>query len=1177
MFRALFFIFPLLCPLLTLAQDLKFELLTKWESLTPEFPIDFGNSKNGFKLFNIGDFNNDGVPDIGLKTSKSSIVWDKKFGGRKDEYPTSIQQTFDGGYIVAGGNSVELYDSIGNDLGQTTDIWILKLDSSGNKIWDKTYEESEYGNARSIKQTYDGGYVFIGENYGTAFDDGVIKLDSNGNNVWDKTLGGSLKSIQQTSDGGYVVAGSSSNSDGNNVSDYWVVKLDSSGNKIWDKTLGGSSSDRASSIKQTSDGGYIIAGNTESSDGDISDGDNGYDDCWIVKLDSNGNKVWDKTFGDENDDNAEVIQQTFDGGYIIGGYTISYGDGQGEYDNYLSYWIIKLDSLGYKVWDKTIKNLSSGGMWDTGSILHQTFDGGYVFAGHTNNSRHNNITDRYDYDYWIVKLDELGNQIWDKTIGGEDSDIPISIAQTADGDYIIAGYTSSEYGDISENNSSKNTDLADDPWGDGWNDYWIVKLDGDVIPYDSLYILTLNKNGSVNNTHPIVPGVSGFNYSAKRDVGWAGFGTELINLGDIDGNGTDDFLVSSPKENLNNGSIDGALFILFMNSNGSVKDFTILSKSEIISNENPNNSDYLHKTSIGDIGYSMTSIGDLDGDGINEVALHTAGDHFNNPDTMSAQGFIHVFFFNPQGAIKKSTSNNVLTFYTDTSNWTIGISAIHNAGDLDSNGVDDVLIDVYKSGISILYLDSEGKAIDLKQISKEDSNIKASGNYFGQTLSSTVDIDNDGNNEIISQFSLSTADTVPLFTTGIIYYNDSFSVSKFELINPNDIDGVNLDVNSGESFGNKSVYLGDINRDGYPEIGIIDMYKNNPDGNDGVVYIVSIKPADCIETTCVWPGDANNDGVANCIDLFSIARGFKKVSSPNKRILPVNTWVAQKANDWGELNDDVDMKFADCDGNGVVDRNDISSIKLNYNLTHQKNNIIDLDENGPLLRIVPAQQNLSPDDTAQFDIFLGEQIKNAENVFGLNMTVRPTSLSLYNDSIYVDYTDSWIGNVDSNAIHLEHQLTDGISFAIARTDHKNTTNYGKIANIKIPLTNNPIEKFTLEVTELNIESHEGDILLVNDIIADSVSVVDSTTINSSISVISTINSYPNPTSDIVYFNLKEEIKNIAIYSAVGYLIKNEPVNATSFNIDLSSLTNGTYFISLQGKDKTYKSTIILKE
>tara|TARA_Y100000766_G_scaffold52874_1_gene42822 strand:+ start:96 stop:1271 length:1176 start_codon:yes stop_codon:yes gene_type:complete len=391
------------------------------------------------------------------------------------------------------------------------------------------------------------------------------------------------------------------------------------------------------------------------------------------------------------------------------------------------------------------------------------------------------------------------------------------------------------------------------------------------------------------------------------------------------------------------------------------------------------------------------------------------------------------------------------------------------------------------------------------------------------------------------------------------------------------MDGVDLDISRNESFGNRSIYLGDVNGDGYPEIGILDMHKNNSSGNDGVFYIVSVKPGDCVETECVWPGDANNDGVANSKDLLNIGRGFNIIKNTNKRILPVNTWIAQNANEWGELVNDVDMKFADCDGNGIINSDDISPIKLNYNLAHKKRSAIEFDEHGPLLRIVPVEQNVSPSGVAQFDIFLGEQIKNAENIFGLNMMLRPTSNLLYEDSIYIDYSDSWIGNVDSNAIHFEHQLIDGINFAIARTDYKNTTNYGKIATIKIPLNNNEIDKFTLDVTELNIESYEGDIVLVNEIITDSISVVDSTEINSYISYISAIKSYPNPTSGRLFFNLKEEIKNISIYSAVGYLVKNESVNSKSFNIDLSNLTDGIYFISLQGIDSSYQSKITLKK
>jgi hypothetical protein len=715
---------------------------------------------------------------------------------------------------------------------------------------------------------------------------------------------------------------------------------------------------------------------------------------------------------------------------------------------------------------------------------------------------------------------------------------------------------------------------------DGINDVGLsVAVDADFtasgISEDSLYILTIDKTGSVKNIYPIVPGVPGFKYSSQLSTfGFGGFGRSLVNMGDMDGNGTDDFLISSPKEVY--GEINGAFFILFMNSNGSVKDFHILDNSEL--GETAQNDQLL--------GFSMTSIGDLDNDGINEVAVNTNFQPYSNedlPNISFISGF-YVLYFNPDGSLKKTNLNTFIPFYEDSlvdfPTGAPGMHAMKNAGDLDSNGVNDILIDNMPDGIYIFYLDNKGNAIDLGHISGKDPKIKAAGNYYGVTLSSVVDIDNDGNDEIISTYTtVISNDSSESMIPGIIYYNDSLSISNFELIDPYKIEGLDsFPIGTWKVWPSKVMSLGDINDDGYPEMAIHIMHNNgNKWGQDAIVYIVSIKPADCDETECVWPGDANNDGVANSKDLLNVGRGFNKASSRNKRILPVNTWFAQEANEWGELIKDVDMKFADCDGNGIINTDDVSPIQQNYNLAHKKSNTIEFDENGPLLRIVPAQQNLSPDDTAQFHIFLGEQIKNAKNVFGINMTLRPTSLSLFEDTIYVDYTNSWIGDVDSNAIHLEHQLTDGISFAIARTDHKNTTNYGKIASIKIPLINNPIEKFTLEVTELNIESHEGGILLVNDIIADSISIVDSTTINSHANGISTVNSYPNPTSDRVYFNLKDEIKHITIYSSVGYLIKSEPVNARSFNIDLSSLTNGTYFISLHGKDKDYKSTITVRK
>ena len=179
MFKGLFFIASLLFPLITVAQDLKFELLTKWESLTPEFPIDFGNNINSVNIFNVGDFNKDGVTDVGLRTSSTGwnpILWDKTLGGSEKEYTTSIQQTSDGGYIIAGHTESSDGDiSDGNNGGQ--DCWVVKLDSIGNKIWDKTFGGSSIDYANSIQQTSDGGYIVAGY---TLSNDGDISDGNNG-------------------------------------------------------------------------------------------------------------------------------------------------------------------------------------------------------------------------------------------------------------------------------------------------------------------------------------------------------------------------------------------------------------------------------------------------------------------------------------------------------------------------------------------------------------------------------------------------------------------------------------------------------------------------------------------------------------------------------------------------------------------------------------------------------------------------------------------------------------------------------------------------------------------------------------------------------------------------------------------------------------------------------------
>ncbi|MFH0701770.1 MAG: hypothetical protein V2A62_05015 [Candidatus Woesearchaeota archaeon] len=354
------------------------------------------------------------------------ICWDKTFGGSNSDVALSIQQTKDLGYIVAG-------ETWSKGAGES-DVWVFKLDSNGNLVWDKTFGGNENNRALSIQQTKDLGYIVAGQttSKGAGGNDAwILKLDSNGNLEWDKTFGGSsldeVDSIQQTKDLGYIVTGETG-SKGAGEEDAWIFKLDENGNLEWDKTFGGSNSDVAYSVQQTNDGGYIVAGDTNSK------GAGSYD-AWIFKLDSNGNLEWDKTFGGSEQDYAHSIQQTKDLGYIVTGETGS--KGAGSYDA----WVFKLDSNGNLVWDKTF----GGNMDDHAYSIQQTKDLGYIVAGWTIGGA------------WVFKLDSNGSLEWDKTFGGSNYIGYLQIQQTTDLGYVAASWTYSK--------------------GAGSDDAWVFKLD----------------------------------------------------------------------------------------------------------------------------------------------------------------------------------------------------------------------------------------------------------------------------------------------------------------------------------------------------------------------------------------------------------------------------------------------------------------------------------------------------------------------------------------------------------------------------------------------------------------------------------------------------------------------------------------------------------------------------
>jgi len=432
--------------------------------------------------------------------SQSPIQWQKSFGGSDDDGAFSMQQTFDGGYILAGYSRSSDGDVTGNH--GIWDCWVVKLDTNGDLVWQKSLGGSDVDYAYSIQQTLDGGYIMAGlaasidgdvtGNHGIV-DYWVVKLNSNGDLVWQKTLGGSHSdaafSIQQIDDGGYIVAGTSTSTDGDVTvnyggKDYWIVKLDISGNLVWQKSLGGSENEQVRSIRQTNDGGYIVAGNSESIDGDVT-GNHGGRDYWIVKLSASGNLVWQKSLGGSDDDLARAIQQTDDGGYIIAG--ISYSI-DGDITNNLGsadYWIVKLDTSGNLVWQKSF----GGSERDAAFSIQQTIDTGYIVSGISQSTDGDVTGNQGDYDFWIIKLDMNGILLWQESLGGSAEDGTFSIQQTDEGGYIVAGYTESNDGDITENN--------------GMEDLWIVKLDATVGVAENMVntTITIYPNPSMKIIH----------------------------------------------------------------------------------------------------------------------------------------------------------------------------------------------------------------------------------------------------------------------------------------------------------------------------------------------------------------------------------------------------------------------------------------------------------------------------------------------------------------------------------------------------------------------------------------------------------------------------------------------------------------------------------------------------
>jgi gliding motility-associated-like protein len=422
------------------------------------------------------------------------IQWQKCIGGTVSDEIHDVSATNDGGYILVGSVISNNGDVSGNhSIFGAYDAWVVKVDAGGNIQWQKCFGGSLDEIGACVKQTTDGGYIFaantISNDQQIPFNHGisdlwVVKLDASGNIQWSKTFGGSsqdvsvagpnginnrskIADIEQTSNG-YLIATSTRSNDGDvtglhgTVLDIWLLKLDIAGTLQWQKCLGGTGAEKLAGMEATDDGNYMLVATTNSKDGDVSGNTNitAYTVCWIVKLDPNGSILSEKCIGvvDVNRDMAD-IQKTEDGGFILGGFATN----QVDPNDQKNAWIVKIDINGDIVWEKIIDD----GYEKEIHCINQTADGGYIATGKHylfpfNPADADGCIYKGDFDTWVIKLTDAGTMEWQRYFGGSKWDFANRTFPTADGGYLLINTISSNDGDVVGNH--------------GVNDGWIIKL-----------------------------------------------------------------------------------------------------------------------------------------------------------------------------------------------------------------------------------------------------------------------------------------------------------------------------------------------------------------------------------------------------------------------------------------------------------------------------------------------------------------------------------------------------------------------------------------------------------------------------------------------------------------------------------------------------------------------------
>jgi hypothetical protein len=421
---------------------------------------------------------------LGNVVNAQKIQWEKSYGGKHDDYLMDLKPTPDYGFILVGSSLSKKSGNKSQDNNGDLDYWIWKMKENGDLDWQKNIGGSGSDFLQSIALTNDAGYILAGtSNSEKGFDKEdtskgqddfwIIKLNAKGEQEWQKTIGGSgqerLQSIQQTRDGGYIIGGSSSSEptskpelakNGEKTSatygnlDYWVVKIDHKGTIEWEQTYGGVYADELRSMEQTFDGGYILGGYSNSPiSGNKADDNKGIGDYWVVKIDKKGTIEWQKTIGGDKDDQLYVVHQTYDKGYILGGNSNSGSseDKRSDNSNGTDFWVLKLDQSGKQVWQETY----DFGKFDILTSLVENVDHTILLGGFAQGeiAKGKQKAKKGTDDFIALKIDEKGTILWDKIVGSDGKDVLKKVIETRDGGYLMAG-TSNPFPSTLANNQS---------------------------------------------------------------------------------------------------------------------------------------------------------------------------------------------------------------------------------------------------------------------------------------------------------------------------------------------------------------------------------------------------------------------------------------------------------------------------------------------------------------------------------------------------------------------------------------------------------------------------------------------------------------------------------------------------------------------------------------------------